>query len=42
MKYAPINGHKNRSVSLREDLEAVGYTLLCLLGGDQDKFWFKD
>jgi serine/threonine protein kinase len=37
--YLSLNGHYLRSVSYRDDLESLGYTLLALLAGPES-FWY--
>ena len=39
-KFGSLNGHYMRSISFRDDLESLGYTLLALLAGPES-FWFN-
>ena len=38
--FLSLNGHYLRSISFRDDLESLGYTLLALLAGPES-FWFS-
>jgi hypothetical protein len=40
MKFASINAHAYKTLSMRDDLESLGYTLLYLVAGPES-FWFK-
>jgi serine/threonine protein kinase len=38
--FSSLNGHYERSISFRDDLESLGYTLLALLAGPES-FWYN-